>query len=101
MSKVLARDSDTAFMTPVGLQAFWQDNEGENQKESENDQVLDRREAVEASDAVAPNCQMWQFAKFDNLQKKRCQWYNRPGGCVPLLTVSMKVISVKEDKPQY
>ena len=42
MSKVLARDSDTAFMTPVGLQAFWQDNEGENQKESENDQVPDR-----------------------------------------------------------
>ena len=98
---MLARDSDTAFMTPVGLQAFGQDNEGENQKESESDQVPDRRAVVEPSDAVAPNCQMWQFAKFDNLQKKHCQWYNRPGGWVPLLTVTMKVISVKEDKPQY
>ena len=55
---MLARDSDTAFMTPVGLQAFGQDNEGENQKESESDQVPDRRAVVEASDAVAPNCQM-------------------------------------------
>ena len=55
---MLARDSDTAFMTPVGLQAFRQDNEGENQKESESDQVPGRRAVVEASDALAPNCQM-------------------------------------------
>ena len=58
LTKVLARDSDTAFMTHVGLQAFGQDNEGENQKESESDQVADSRAVVEASDAVAPNCQM-------------------------------------------